>query len=278
MYGYIYLTTNKITGKQYVGQHTKSEFDTKYKGSGVAITKAFKKYGEDNFECHIIDTATTQDELNDKEYVYVELYQTLTPNGYNLMEGGGCKGRPSNESKQKISETLTGKYTGEKNGMYGKHHTDKTKQKLSEAGKGRKLSDETKQKMSESQKKRCEDPDERRKLSEARKGKTLTEEHKRKIGDANKGRKHTQEELQKMSEASKRTWQDPEKRLKQSETQKGKKLTTEHKQKISEVTTGENNPCYGKKLMNDGITQKYIPKDEVEMYLEQGWKLGKLNK
>lgn len=102
MYGYIYLTTNKITGKQYVGQKVSNKFVKSYKGSGVAITKAFKKYGKDNFECHIIDTATTQDELNDKEFVYVELYQTMSPNGYNLMEGGGNTGKPSDETRKKM--------------------------------------------------------------------------------------------------------------------------------------------------------------------------------
>jgi hypothetical protein len=39
--------------------------------------------------------------------------------------------------RRKISESLKGKYCGELNGMYGKHHTEETKRKLSEANKGK---------------------------------------------------------------------------------------------------------------------------------------------
>ncbi len=48
MYGYIYLTTNLINKKKYVGQHKSSKFDERYKGSGKLIKKAFKKYGKEN--------------------------------------------------------------------------------------------------------------------------------------------------------------------------------------------------------------------------------------
>ena len=54
----------------------------------------------------------------------------------------------------------------------GKHHSDETRKKMSEAKKGKHLSDET-----------------RRKLSEANKGKKLSEEHRRKISEALKRRK-----------------------------------------------------------------------------------------
>lgn len=45
MYGYIYLTTNLINNKKYIGQHKATKFSESYKGSGSFITKAFKKYG-----------------------------------------------------------------------------------------------------------------------------------------------------------------------------------------------------------------------------------------
>ena len=50
MWGYIYKTTNLITGKIYIGQHQRAKFTTKYKGSGTLIRGALLKYGEYNFK------------------------------------------------------------------------------------------------------------------------------------------------------------------------------------------------------------------------------------
>ena len=52
MYGYIYKITNKINGKIYIGQHSKSdgsleEMDESYWGSGIKIINAIKKYGKE---------------------------------------------------------------------------------------------------------------------------------------------------------------------------------------------------------------------------------------
>lgn len=52
MYGYIYLITNKINGKQYVGKHkyNKPELDPNYITSGIIINEAIEKYSLDNFK------------------------------------------------------------------------------------------------------------------------------------------------------------------------------------------------------------------------------------
>lgn len=58
------------------------------------------------------------------------------------MKGHNRSGEQlSNELKNKISQTLTGKLVGDKNPFYGKHHTEESKQKMSESLKG-KQSDE----------------------------------------------------------------------------------------------------------------------------------------
>ena len=54
----------------------------------------------------------------------------------------------SEETKKKISEASK----GEKHPMYGKHHTEETRQKISKSNKGRKRSEETKNKISEARK------------------------------------------------------------------------------------------------------------------------------
>ena len=74
----------------------------------------------------------------------------------------------SEETKQKMSEARK----GEKNTFYGKTHTDDTRKKMSEAKKGKHHTDETRIKMSEAHKGRTFSDETRKKMSESRKGKT----------------------------------------------------------------------------------------------------------
>lgn len=83
----------------------------------------------------------------------------------------------------------------ENNPLYGKHHTEETRRKISEATKdennpfyGKHHSEDTKRKISEATKGKHLSKETRRKISEARKGKHLSEETKRKISEAAKRR------------------------------------------------------------------------------------------
>ena len=73
----------------------------------------------------------------------------------------------SEESKKKNSEA----HKGENNPNYGKHLSEEQKKKLSEINKGKRLTDET-----------------RKKMREAHKGKQFSEEHKNKLSEARKGK------------------------------------------------------------------------------------------
>lgn len=59
---------------------------------------------------------------------------------------------------------------------------------------------------------------------------------------------------------------------------KGKKMSKEYKEKLSKVISerlkGEGNPCFGKKAINNGNISKYVNKDDIDYYLNNGWKLG----
>lgn len=90
MYGYVYMTINIFNGKRYIGQHKSRYFDLFYKGSGFLIRQAFEKYGFDNFAIELLDTAESFEELNQKEYYWIEYYNAVDSDEfYNIIPGGG---------------------------------------------------------------------------------------------------------------------------------------------------------------------------------------------
>ena len=81
------------------------------------------------------------------------------------------KGKPwDEETKKKISESNTGKLSGENHPLYGKGHTEESKKKMSESHKGYKPTEETKKKISESNTGKKKPDSQRKKLSELHKG------------------------------------------------------------------------------------------------------------
>ena len=88
-YGYIYLTTNLINNKKYIGQHKSEHFNPKYKGSGILIVEAFKKYGKENFNTEVLEWCSSKEELNEKEKYWIANLNALKdPMFYNISEGG----------------------------------------------------------------------------------------------------------------------------------------------------------------------------------------------
>lgn len=86
----IYIITNKINKKQYVGQsvdpHKRfiGHCNAKNKDNSL-IDKAIQKYGRENFSLEILGWFT---DYNEKEKYYIAAYETLAPNGYNILKGG----------------------------------------------------------------------------------------------------------------------------------------------------------------------------------------------
>lgn len=90
-FGFIYLTTNNANGKKYIGQRKidKRNAWKDYIGSGVALTRAVKKYGPNAFSKEILDVANCEDELNEKEIFWISQYDAnRNKNFYNITPGG----------------------------------------------------------------------------------------------------------------------------------------------------------------------------------------------
>ena len=108
MYGFIYLTTNKVNRRMYVGQRKYSYGCEKYLGSGRLLKKAIAKYGEENFDREILCYAMDADELNRWEYFYTCMYNAVEdPMFYNLRPGGDLPG--DSESTRLLKSQNSGK-------------------------------------------------------------------------------------------------------------------------------------------------------------------------
>ena len=128
MYGYIYETTNLINGKKYIGKKKSSKFlGEKYLGSGIALKRAVNKYGKENFSIRILEEINKNEDykyLSDREIYYIELFDAVnSPKFYNNSYGG------ENEGWEGVNKAV--KENPKLNGMYGKHHSEKTKRLIS---------------------------------------------------------------------------------------------------------------------------------------------------
>lgn len=110
---YVYLTTNLINRKQYIGDHTINPKERKYYlGSGSEFKNIIKEYKEYNFFKEILEWFPTRREAFDAQKRYIEIYKThVSQNGYNISWTGGTYngGIQAEETKNKIRKTLTGR-------------------------------------------------------------------------------------------------------------------------------------------------------------------------
>lgn len=155
-YNYIYLITNKLNGKIYIGKHSTDNLNDGYMGSGIIIKRAIAKDGKDNFTKEYLAFCDSEDTLNYLEKFYIKKYKAKDV-GYNLTDGGEGLQNPNIEIRQKISASRKGKprflgkthsnntkqkmsesHKGNKNPFYGKHHSEETKRKICEHHKSNK--------------------------------------------------------------------------------------------------------------------------------------------
>ena len=198
MQAQIYLVSNKLNGKQYVGQTINPHLPI---GHGRILKSAYKLHGKDSFTYEpICKGITNRASLNAIERFWINVANTVVPNGYNIDLGGSEGSVWTDERKKAVSIARTGKKLnrplGSKSGAKGKKWSEENKLKLSEILKGRPCptkgvphSEETKAKMSASQKAhwaKVESPNKGRKHSEETKAKMRAARANRIITDADK--------------------------------------------------------------------------------------------
>lgn len=184
MLGKIYLITNLVDGKKYVGQTVKpieKRLKEHFKAAFVEnrraiICSAIRKYGKDSFSIECLQDNISIDNLDAAEQYWIKYCDTFGKNGYNATTGGNqCRisdetklkisialmGHPvSEESRKKMSESQKGK-VGALNSFYGRTHSEETIAQIKKTltGKmsgeknpfyGKHHSEESKKKLSES--------------------------------------------------------------------------------------------------------------------------------
>ena len=87
---WIYKITNIQNNKVYIGQTIRPVKDRFNRHISDALNniidthfaRAIRKYGKENFQIEIIDTAQNQNELNEKERYWIQYYNSVEE-GYN---------------------------------------------------------------------------------------------------------------------------------------------------------------------------------------------------
>lgn len=177
------------SNKVYIGITSATNVNDRF-GPGGALYRnqifgrAIKKYGWENIEHIIIAENLSKEDAKQMEIQLISKYNATNPKfGYNRSAGGDIPV------------------------IYGKHHTEETRRKISLSHTGKVLSNEAKLKLSQSihnlwltddyrTKQACREISEstREKLSMSHKGHVHTDEQKLKISESNKGKHYFTDE------------------------------------------------------------------------------------
>jgi group I intron endonuclease len=269
---YVYITTNLVSNKQYVGEHSTNNLNDGYMGGGRPLfERAIKKYGKRNFIKEILEFFNTKEAAFNAQEKYIKLYNTLCPNGYNISPKGGhaVGGSVSEETKKKISKKNKGKKRTEETKIkMRKPKSEEHKKKLSEARKG--VSPWNKGKTG------VYSEELRKQMSESRKG----------ISPPNKGKTPSEETREKMSIAAKKRYENKENhpmygktpseesKEKMRKSHLGKKLSNDQRRKISEKLKGRVGWSRGLSKDNDERIRKMSESKKGKESNRKGAKLS----
>ena len=157
----LYMIVNDVNDKVYIGitsigvrqrwyEHLSSA--RHLEKSNNDMYKDMHKYGEHHFYPIVLESGISQEDRDAKERQAIAKYNSYTPNGYNLTLGGfdnqgvqwdasrgvkiseALKGVPKSQAhRDALSKARIGRFTKENNPFYQKHHTQVTKNRLSDA-------------------------------------------------------------------------------------------------------------------------------------------------
>lgn len=166
----IYAIINICNGRTYIGSAIniqrrweihKDELKRNIHGN-IYLQDAFNKHGINILVFSLIEFVKDKSKLLEREQLYMERFNSIVPNGYNICKIAGSR--------------------------LGTKHSEKTKTKLSIARQKRIIKDETRIKISKAHTNRIMTSDHKERLSKAAKGVPKSEAHKQALKVASRKR------------------------------------------------------------------------------------------
>lgn len=244
--GWIYLFTNKVNGKRYIGQTIQGHKRIRdHKNRSVSeetpLYRAIRKYGWDSFDIQFIWEGLSG-ELDDKERQFIQEYNCLSPNGYNL-DGGGTLGKTfSSETLHKLSEISSRFWESEE---YRNRVLTSRKEALANdpgfferrARSLRKTWSDPKfrEKMIERLKKALDTPEARFNKAQDMKKRWSSSNYREKVIKNMKKTASSPGEKERKSKVSRESWSDPDKKEAASKRMRKRWENPEWRAKMSEV-------------------------------------------
>ena len=168
---YIYILTNKVNSKQYIGQSVdiKARLSQHFNMHGNQfISRAIKKHSTEHFEVTVIEYPhVSKDALNAIEKWYIHKQQTKVPNGYNVTDGGDMNPMDDPEVRRRQWEISSAKTT-EMNQL--PENRERSRKRAIERNKSPEHRAKVSKATSEYNKKRWQDPEYRKRMSERVRG------------------------------------------------------------------------------------------------------------
>jgi group I intron endonuclease len=205
----VYKITNTLNGKLYIGitirplQTRWKQHITQSRTSEYPLHKSMRKYGIDQFTIEVIEMCIDHTTLLQRERYWIECYNTMIPNGYNITAGG--------------------------EGIFGMHRSEETKRKIA----NKPITPEFRQRMREIANERAQDPEYIEKLRQANTGKHHTAASISKIREARAKQVFTSDAIEKRSQKNRGRVHTEQSVANMSAAQKDRYISPEHRQKIS---------------------------------------------
>lgn len=111
-YGFVYMTTNILNGKKYIGMCSDESRFSYYLGSGVLLKQSIEKHGKENFIREILEWCSDEDSLRESETRWISEYDAVNSKEfYNLSEGGRGGKTPNHRSMSSIVKSTWDSYS-----------------------------------------------------------------------------------------------------------------------------------------------------------------------